>query len=190
LTSLFYLLLTNPKCYELTTAEVDKAFTHGEQSLDGETANKLQYLSACLNEALRLYPPVPTNGGRQVVRGSGGKIVAGRLIPEQTEVYVPHYSLHRDPRYFSPCPEEFRPDRWLENGTTNQYAFIPFSYGPANCAGKALARMEMLMVASAILHHFHMEFATDFDVEGWPKRYRDIFVASIGSLDVVLSQRQ
>ena len=57
------------------------------------------------------------------------------------------WSVHRDARNFS-YPDTFWPDRWLiaegiqeskEKITHNPDAFIPFSFGPANCVGKNLA---------------------------------------------------
>ena len=79
-------------------------------------------------------------------------------MPSHTAVSVPIYSIQRDPRCFSPLPNEFWPDRWLTqdsyelpNGQKissiqlvhNRNAFIPFSFGPANCVGKNLALMEL-----------------------------------------------
>lgn len=70
--------------------------------------------------------------------------------------------MHRDPRCFSPFPNLFLPERWLHEtqrlalepkifNTQNGYihnttAFVPFSLGQANCAGKNLAWMEMRML--------------------------------------------
>lgn len=69
------------------------------------------------------------------------------------------FSLHHDPRYFSPLPDAFIPERWLstEEQTTleptifgenevihNTSAFIPFSVGPSNCVGRNLAYQVLL----------------------------------------------
>lgn len=38
-------------------------------------------------------------------------------------------------------------------------AYIPFSYGPANCVGKMLAKREILMVIPTLMRRFELEFA-------------------------------
>ena len=95
--------------------------------------------------------------------------------------FIHTYSLQRDPRYFSPLPDLFLPKRWLSEdqrlalepeifNSQQKYindtaAFIPFSIGPANCAGKNFALMEMCMALSVIVSRF------DFKLRGGcPKR--------------------
>ncbi|KAF9465832.1 cytochrome P450 [Collybia nuda] len=195
LASLFYFLLCYPKCYQRLQAEIDEVFPPGSgvSNMLKHIAN-LPYLTACINETLRLLPPVPTNGPRQVPYGSGRRIFGGRFIPEGTQVYTPPYSIHRDPRYFSPLTEEFVPERWLPGGISedqvhNLSAFIPFSHGPANCVGRSLARKEMMAVASAILHKFDIHAADGFDSREWPEGLRDHFVTIRGPLLVNLASR-
>ena len=80
------------------------------------------------------------------------------------------YSLQRDPRSFSPLPDTFWPDRWLPSSRSqphhsaklassaadkprihNTAAFMPFSQGHANCAGKNLALAEMRVVLALLM---------------------------------------
>jgi hypothetical protein len=62
------------------------------------------------------------------------------LVPVGTTCQIPTWSLHRDPRHFSPRPEEFWPERWLpeasklaeakgEEFILNAHAYMPFNYG-------------------------------------------------------------
>jgi cytochrome P450 len=159
-------------------------------------------------ESMRLYPPVPTNGARRVTKGSGGKIIAkrfpglnlqtiiylimlGRFIPEQTEVFISAFCLHRNGDYFK-NPDEFIPGRWLgEKSTINADAYIPFSRGPANCVGRNLARQEMLMLSSLLLQTFNFEIAEqeDFTREVWEAGLKDYFVLTRGKLRVFLKKR-
>ena len=75
-------------------------------------------------------------------------------------MFIPPYALHRDPRYFSPMPDEFWPERWLvADGLLpapvgfahSPNALLAFSHGPANCVGKNLALMEIHMVVCGIV---------------------------------------
>jgi hypothetical protein len=81
-------------------------------------------------------------------------------------------------------------------------AFIPFSFGPANCVGRALARREMTMVAVALLRKFDLAFAPGYLLEGnemgpddgqrlkrWERDLCDYFVSTKGPLKVVLRER-
>jgi cytochrome P450 len=114
------------------------------------------------------------------------------MIPEETEVFVPPYCLHRNGDYFSD-PDEFIPGRWLGEGsaTVTPDAYIPFSRGPANCAGRNLARIEMLMIASLLFHTFDFQIANedDFKQEVWEDGLKDIFVFTRGKLRVSLTKR-
>lgn len=117
-----------------------------------------------------------------------------RFLPESTVFYVPPYVLHRDPRYFSPSPDLFIPDRWLdaddgEKFTTNISAYIPFSTGPANCVGKSLALLEMRMVVATLVQKFDMRLADGYDPSRWEEELQDFFIMKVGELPAVLTAR-
>ncbi|KAJ6468280.1 cytochrome P450 [Mycena sanguinolenta] len=191
LTSLFYFLLSHPKYYEKLQEEVDSQFPPGADPLDVSNHVDMKLLNACIDETLRLHPPVPTNGPRQVPRGSQGKVIAGVFIPEGTQVYVPPYSLHRDTRYFSPSPGQFMPERWIDPALApSADAFIPFSYGPSNCVGRGLARQEIAMVACLLLSRLDIKFASGFNAAAWPDKLHDHFVTTRGPLIVSVKRRQ
>lgn len=189
-----YQLVNNPECLAKVREEIDRVVAAGQTPWTSpDCHDALPYLAACMNETLRLTPIVPTNGSRGVPAGSGGKVIAGHFIPENTEVFVSPYLLHHDPRYFSPETESFRPERWLdESGTkwnTNRDAFIPFSMGPAQCVGKNLARIEWVMVISAIIRHYDVEFAPGCDAKHWPEHIEEHLVIEVPELPVVLKRR-
>jgi cytochrome P450 len=126
------------------------------------------------------------------------------FVPECTQALVHTYSLHRDPRYFSPFPDAFWPDRWLP-ASVRQYpagasaqtdpvvldpsTFIPFSTGPTSCAGKNLALMELRAVACFVLQRFDVNVANGPEPESWEETVRDFFVMKTGSLPVILTPR-
>lgn len=115
--------------------------------------------------------------------------------------------MQRDARNFT-SPLTFWPDRWLiadglapapapsgsgagqqQQFTHNADAFIPFSYGAANCVGKNLALLEMRMVICLCMQKFEMRFAQGWDAKRWEDNLEDTFVASMGPLPVVLHRR-
>lgn len=74
-----YLLLNNPGAMEKLTREVRSTFK-AESEINITTAGQLNYMLACLDEALRYYPPVPIGNPRVVPKG--GKVLCGNYVPE------------------------------------------------------------------------------------------------------------
>lgn len=115
------------------------------------------------------------------------------------------YAVHRDAREFSPLPDVFWPDRWLTQNeyvlpsgdiigkdqvVTNRAAWFPFSTGPQNCAGKALAMVEMRAVTCAMLHKFELRKPKDYDLDQWEKDVVDVYITLRGRLPMILVPRQ
>ncbi|KAI9710968.1 MAG: hypothetical protein M1820_002405 [Bogoriella megaspora] len=104
-----YYLLRNPRVMKRLVDEVRSSFNHeSEINLDG--TNKLKYMLAVLNEALRVYPPLPGNMPRKVPEG--GDTVGGRYVPAGTSVSVCQLAAFRSPENFRD-PLSFVPERWL-----------------------------------------------------------------------------
>ncbi|OCB86513.1 high nitrogen upregulated cytochrome P450 monooxygenase 2 [Sanghuangporus baumii] len=214
LSGLIYYLMSHPLDYRRLQNEIDYAFPPGEgDPFDTLKLSEMPFLNAVINEAMRLQPPVPTYLQRSPEAGTGGKWIGDSYISEGTAVIVPPYILFRDPAYFSPAPNNFWPDRWLPHDAvkrypyqsdfeadalsnnydgeivTNSSAFIPFSYGPANCAGRALALTEMRMVVALLMQKFELQFAPGYDPNDWEEHLEDFFVLCNGPLLVTLTPR-
>ncbi|GLB37110.1 putative cytochrome p450 [Lyophyllum shimeji] len=203
LASLFYLIISNPVTYSRLQGEVDDRRVDIN---DVAALAQLPYLNAVINETMRVIPPVLSGSTRSPLIGSGGCAVGSHYIPEGTTAVVHTYTLHRDARNFSPFPESFIPERWLTadrqvalepevfkargHVVHNLAAFIPFSYGPADCIGKRLAMQEMRAVACAVLRRFSLRFADGYDKATWEGDMCDHFVIKKPKLPVVLTLRQ
>jgi cytochrome P450 len=133
------------------------------------------------------------------------------FVPEHTQVFVHTYSLQRDPRYFSPFPDSFWPERWLSpelrasvlgqlpssspnseeknKVVHNTAAFIPFSAGPASCVGKPLALMELRAMFCFVLQKYQIEPADEKAIAAWEGTLRDFLTTQWGALPVRLSAR-
>lgn len=114
------------------------------------------------------------------------------------------FTLHRDPRNFF-LPDHFIPERWLpveqqlafepelfqnrEEAIHKPDAFIPFSYGPADCVGKRFAWQELRAVVCAVLQRFDLQFAEGYNKATWEGEMYDYFVLKKASLPVVLTRR-
>ena len=65
LSSLFFYLLCNPEKLAKLREEVDRFYPPGEM-LSSKHFQEMNYLDACINEALRLSPAVPSGSQRDV----------------------------------------------------------------------------------------------------------------------------
>ncbi|KAJ7352392.1 cytochrome P450 [Mycena albidolilacea] len=201
LSHIIWFLLNNPTAYQRLQAEVDDP---KRNTWVAASQARMPYLNAVINEALRLFPAVLSGSQRAPLVGSGGQTIGSHFVPEGTSAVVHTYSLHHDPRYFSPFPDNFIPERWLASEAKialdptifsehevihNTAAFIPFSVGPSNCVGRNLAYQEMRMVICTLISKFDMRFEEGFDVDSWEKDMLDYFVVQRGRLPVVLTPR-
>ena len=78
LSGLFFYLLKNPEYLSKLKDEVHSTFKHADE-LTFQKEAKLPYLHAFIEEALRIYPPVPVDLPRRTA--PEGAIINGDLIP-------------------------------------------------------------------------------------------------------------
>jgi cytochrome P450 len=132
-----YLLLKNPTCLAKLRAELDAVIEPSEVVVPYDKVRHLPYLRACLDEALRMFPP-STFGLPRRTPPEGAPIL-GDFIPGETSVSISAYVAHRDPKVF-PEPEKYIPERWLGDDAKDlQAAFITFSTGARGCIGRNIS---------------------------------------------------
>lgn len=95
MTCLFYQLAQHPDVYKKLQKEIDEFFTTETkpEELDSASLGKLTYLQACIDESLRLFPPVASGLQRQTP--PQGLQIGDRWIPGNTIVMTPTYTLCR-----------------------------------------------------------------------------------------------
>ncbi|KAF2267484.1 cytochrome P450 [Lojkania enalia] len=157
LTGLTFYLLKNPDKLGRLQSEIRGAFEASED-MTLEKLVPLAYLNACIEEGLRLYPPVCLGLPRTVPKG--GAMIEGLWVPGGVNVQVAQYAAYHSSTNFK-NPKEFVPERWLpegqaEYGQDHKDILNPFSYGPRNCLGKNLAYHEMRLILAMVLWHFDM----------------------------------
>lgn len=167
--TLFY-LLHYPVVLEKATTEVRSAFISVDEIRGGKTLNELVYLRACIDETLRLSPPVPSHLPREVL--SGGLTIDGHYFPQGTVVGTAPYAIHHSQQYYQE-PFVFRPERWIidekaDGGGTSaesvnvaRAAFCAFSLGPRGCIGKTVAYLEAMLALAHLLFLFDIRLPVD-----------------------------
>ncbi|KAK2728646.1 trichothecene c-15 hydroxylase [Colletotrichum kahawae] len=155
-----YLLCSNPSTLAKLTQEVRSAFA-SEDDIDIITTAKLDYLQAVLEEALRMYPPVPSALPR--VTPPGGQEILGQWIPGNTTLDIWHWAMYHNEKNFRK-PFEFHPERWMgdpEFANDSLDALKPFHIGPRNCLGMNLAYAEMRMILARVIYNFDLQLAEE-----------------------------
>jgi len=72
-------------------------------------ALQLKYLSAVINESMRMYPAVPSGTIRITDRPIN---LGGHQLPAGQPVMMPFWAIHRSPRLWTD-PDSFKPERFL-----------------------------------------------------------------------------
>jgi len=171
LSSTFFYLTHNPPTLLTLTTHIRRTFPTLASIRSGPLLTQSTYLRACLDESLRLSPPVGGLLPREVL--PGGILIDGHQFPAGTVVGVPHYALHHKEEYF-PDPWAFRPGRWIvasEGGEEGgegtpqsvalaREAFCPFSVGPRGCVGKGMAYLELSVALARVVWLFDFRLTT------------------------------
>ncbi|MGZ3787123.1 MAG: cytochrome P450 [Bacteriovorax sp.] len=144
---LFYHLAKSPETQEKIAEEGARNNYQFDHSL---ALSQYPYLSAVLNEILRLYP-----AGWILARTAAQDSAIGEFkIKKGQVIAVSPLVTQRDPRWWKD-PDEFVPERFLEGHAlihrAPKNAFIPFSIGKRNCIGSRFALLEMALFC---LHFF------------------------------------
>jgi cytochrome P450 len=181
--ALLFYLTRNPEKLSKVIAELQSHFPTVKDIHSGPELNACAYLRACIDEALRLSPPVPSLLPRTSL--PGGMNIDNHFIPEGVNVGVGAYSLHHNPSCF-PDPYAFKPERWIVNpndGVTAESiqlakdAFCPFSIGPRGCIGKNMAYLELMLVLGRLLYVFDVKKTGEKGEggKGWMRGRKDEF---------------
>ncbi|KZL68279.1 trichothecene C-15 hydroxylase (cytochrome P450), partial [Colletotrichum tofieldiae] len=181
-----YYVLSNPDSLKKLNDEVRNAFT-SEDDIDMVSVQKLVYLQAVINEALRMYPPVPTGIMRRVTDDGG--VFLGQYVPSGTLVQVWHWAAYHSPENFT-LPDSFIPERWLDDprfASDRKDGFQPFSVGPRNCIGRNLAYAEMRLVLARIIWNFDMRLGEDS--KDWDEKSHVYLLWQKGPVSVFLTPR-
>jgi|ERR1019366_3955585 cytochrome P450 len=149
----FYLISQHPEVYKKLKQEVKEIVGDGEITF--QHLQQLKYTKACLNEGMRLYPPVWVIGRRALE----DNMVGDYLIKKGTDILISPYIVHRHPDYWTNV-DAFDPDRWEteEVKEMDKFAYFPFAAGPRMCIGNNFALFEADIIITKIIQNFDFEY--------------------------------
>ena len=162
-----FLLSTHSEILARVRAEHDAVFTSDipkAASLISSTPtllNNLPFTTACIKEALRLFPAGSTH--RMVLPSSPIQTVShpqtGKQLPLRDHaLWVSHYGIGRRADIWED-PLAFKPDRFLPGHEQPKDAFRGFEKGPRACLGEELAMMEIKIMLVALCREFDFKAA-------------------------------
>jgi cytochrome P450 len=160
LTAAVYFVLKHPRVLETLREELDRENLDTPVAFD--RAQKLPYLSAIIDETMRLQPAVGLALERLVPEG-GLTLPDGRVIPKGTIVGVNPYVVHRNEDVFGQKPDAFEPERWLRRETENEVAFeqrlgrmmrcnLTFGSGKRICIGRHVSSLEIYKMIATLFY--------------------------------------
>lgn len=189
-------LIENPKMLALVREELSTlngdldfaAFVHRGGS------NKVPYLEAVINEAIRLTPAAGFSLSR--VSPPAGCQLNQYFIPPGYVVGMNPWPVNYDTGYFGPDAAEFKPERWLGDHPTQtldgaprsmknyiEAGWLSFGAGGRVCIGRHLAVFLMVKIISKMVMTYDLELVKA------PEEYFTLIVELIG-MEVVVKHRE
>ncbi|KAH8705075.1 putative benzoate 4-monooxygenase cytochrome P450 [Talaromyces proteolyticus] len=170
----FFYLSRNPIAYERLVREIRSRFESVDAIRIGSTLSSCHYLRGCIDEAMRISPPIAVPLYREA--GQGGATICGVFVPEGYVAASHVYAMHHNEKYY-PDPYSYRPERWLpptpayENESISvtqeaKSAFLAFSHGPRNCIAVNLAYLNLSLSVARLV------WMADFRVPHYPSLVR------------------
>lgn len=149
---LIYLLRRHPDALRLARDEVLR-HAPDPAAFSIEQMDALDYLDACVQEAMRLKPVapfMPLEALRDTAVG-GVEVKAGALV----WCVLRHHSVAES--HF-PRASEFDPQRWLADAegaiAADKKVGVPFGSGPRTCPGRYLALLEIKIAMAMLLARY------------------------------------
>ncbi|KAK9167905.1 hypothetical protein Syun_000045 [Stephania yunnanensis] len=149
-------LVNHPHIQQKVRAELDTVLGPGVQITEPDT-HKLPYLNAVIKEALRLRMAIPLLVPHMNLFDAK---LGGYDIPAESKILVNAWWLANNPDHWK-NPEEFRPERFLEEESKveangNDFRYLPFGVGRRSCPGIILALPILGITIGRLVQNFEL----------------------------------
>lgn len=156
LAALFYYLLSDRALLTRLKSELKTAMPDPNQLPDGSKLDQLVFLNAVIQEVLRLHPGATHRQDRVAPHESlfyhSSTTGKDYVIPAGVAVGMSAPLINRHPSIYD-YPNEFRPDRYIEDPSLSKYLFT-FSKGARQCVGINLAYQELQTFVAGVFRRY------------------------------------
>ncbi|KAK4156107.1 cytochrome P450 [Chaetomidium leptoderma] len=162
-------IVSDGRIYARLKTELENALPDPEVSapLD-KVLEKLPYLTACVEEAVRLACGQMTRSPRISRKPI---TYAQHVLPPGTHISADTWHMHHNEVLY-PCSTAFRPERWLDepyapapyHSRPLKHFMVSFGKGTRRCIGENLARAEITVALASLFRRFDWElFETTYE---------------------------
>lgn len=158
-----YELACHPAVQSKLIAEIDEIVEKlGDDLITYDTLKNMKYLDMVVSEVMRMWSAATyvdriCTQDFTIVDAQSERSVK---IEKGTELWIPIYSYHHDPKHY-PDPDKFDPERFSDENKPNIKYYFPFGVGPRQCIGKRFALMEVKLIMFYMLKSFSFEVLPD-----------------------------
>ena len=143
------LLARNPKSQDKILEEVRKVKEESSEIM--HWLKNATYTKLVIEEAMRLYPPAYFIDRINKEDDSFN----GYELPKGSNLLFSVYEIHRHPDFWE-RPEEFFPERFLDENTKFSKNYYPFGAGQRMCIGNNFAMYEMILAVMTVVERFQI----------------------------------
>ncbi|XVE58911.1 hypothetical protein DITRI_Ditri05aG0000800 [Diplodiscus trichospermus] len=149
-------LVNHPEIQKKVRHELDTVLGPGHQITEPDI-HKLPYLQAVIKETLRLRMAIPLLVPHMNLHDAK---LGGYDIPAESKILVNAWWLANNPAMWK-NPEEFRPERFLEEESKveangNDFRYLPFGDGRRSCPGIILALPILGITLGRLVQNFEL----------------------------------
>lgn len=169
-----YHILASADIHSKLRAELVAAFPDSDAALSLVELTRLDYLTGCILEALRLSYGISTRNQRIAPEEDivFTDYATGRkwTIPRGTPTGMSTSLIHHDESIF-PNSHEFIPERWVDRKERERLGkyMVSFGRGTRSCLGINLAYAELYLLMASLFRSFGGELAENYGKESLGK---------------------
>ncbi|XP_055712892.1 probable cytochrome P450 6d5 isoform X2 [Phlebotomus papatasi] len=182
-----YEMARNHDCQEKVQKEIDEVLGSHDGKWSYEAIMEMKYLEDCIDETLRMYPPIPLLNRECTT----DYLIPGTktIIKRGTAVLIPCIGFHYDPKYFE-NPMIFKPERFKTENQITSFNHLSFGDGPRACIGIRLGKMQAKIGLAIILLNFKIQLGKKLQHSKIQYAPESIVPLPIGGLHLKFSHRK